>query len=397
MSKEKEIEELLTRNVEEILVKKDLESQLKGGKKLTIYYGVDPSGPIIHLGHAVVLRKLKQFQDLGHKIIFLVGDFTGMIGDPTDKGAARQPLTREQVLENAKTYKEQLEKIIDFKGRNSAEFRFNSEWNDKLDFREIIQLSHHFTVQQLLERDMFQERIKKEKPIHLHEFLYPLIQGYDAVVLEADVQVAGTDQTFNMLAGRHLNKTLKNKTNTVLSCPLLEGTDGRKMSKSFGNVIGVTDSADDMFGKMMSIKDELIIRYFELCTDRTVEEIKEITRKLKAGENPRNIKFELAKDIVTIYHSSKEAEKAAKEFEQIFKNKEKPTEMPKAKYMKGSKLVDVLVESNTVSSKSDARRLIQQKAVKDNDKVITDIDYKLEKGNHTVQVGKRRFIELSEK
>jgi len=393
----KEVENLLNRNVEEILIKKELESLLKEGKKLTVYYGVDPSGPVIHLGHAVVLRKLRQFQDLGHRVIFLVGDFTGMIGDPTDKGAARQPLTREQVLENAKTYKEQLEKIIEFKGKNPAEFRFNSEWNDKLNFREIIQLSHYFTVQQLLERDMFQERIKKEKPIHLHEFLYPLIQGYDAVVLEADVQVAGTDQTFNMLAGRHLNKVLKNKTNIVLSCPLLEGTDGRKMSKSFGNVIGVTDPANDMFGKMMSIKDELIVRYFELCTNRTNEEIKEIAKKLEGGENPRDLKFELAKDIVTIYHSEKAAEKAGQEFEKIFKNKEKPTEMPKASFKKGDKLVDVLVESKTVSSKSDARRLIQQNGVKDNDETVTDIDYTLDKGKHTVQVGKRRFIELSEK
>jgi len=393
----KEVENLLNRNVEEILIKKELESLLKEGKKLTVYYGVDPSGPVIHLGHAVVLRKLRQFQDLGHRVIFLVGDFTGMIGDPTDKGAARQPLTREQVLENAKTYKEQLEKIIEFKGKNPAEFRFNSEWNDKLNFREIIQLSHYFTVQQLLERDMFQERIKKEKPIHLHEFLYPLIQGYDAVVLEADVQVAGTDQTFNMLAGRHLNKVLKNKTNIVLSCPLLEGTDGRKMSKSFGNVIGVTDPANDMFGKMMSIKDELIVRYFELCTNRTNEEIKEIAKKLEGGENPRDLKFELAKDIVTIYHSEKAAEKAGQEFEKILKKKEKTTEMPKASFKKGDKLVDVLVESKTVSSKSDARRLIQQNGVKDNDETVTDIDYTLDKGKHTVQVGKRRFIELSEK
>ncbi|PIP30756.1 tyrosine--tRNA ligase, partial [bacterium (Candidatus Howlettbacteria) CG23_combo_of_CG06-09_8_20_14_all_37_9] len=222
--------ELLTRGIEEIYTKTELEKWLKEDKKLKIYYGVDPSGSIIHLGHAVILRKLRDLQKLGHKIIFLIGDFTGTIGDPTDRTAVRQPLTREQVLENAKSYREQASKFIDFEGSNKAEIKYNSEWLDKLNFKEIIELSANFTVQQLLQRDMFEKRIADSKPIHLHEFLYPLMQGYDAVSLEADVQIGGTDQTFNMLAGRQLSKQLKNKTNVVISCPLLEGNDGRKMS-----------------------------------------------------------------------------------------------------------------------------------------------------------------------
>ncbi len=391
MAKEKEIDNLLNRNVEEVIVKKDLEKLLSSGKKLRIYIGVDPSSPVIHLGHAVGLRKLKAFQGLGHKVIFLIGDFTGRIGDPSGKTKERVPLTIEQVQENSKTYLDQASKIIDIK---KAEIRYNGEWLDKLTFKDVVMLASNFTVQQMIERDMFKERLKTNKPIGLHEFLYPLMVGYDSVALDVDVEMGGTDQTFNMLAGRTLIKAMKGKEKHVLSVPLLLGTDGRKMSKSYGNVIGVTDPADDMFGKVMSIKDELIIQYFELCTDNNVDGI---SKRIKNGENPRNLKFELAKEIVTIYHSPKEAERAAHEFEQIFKNKEKPTDIPKAKYSKGSKLVDVLVESKTVSSKSEVRRLIQQGGVKINDKAVSDIDHTLEKGKYIVQVGKRRFIELSEK
>lgn len=390
----KEIEKLLNRNVEEVFVKKGLEKLLESGKKLRIYIGVDPSSPVIHIGHAVGLRKLREFQDLGHKVIFLIGDFTGRIGDPSGKTTQRVPLTIEQVQENAKTYLEQAAKIIDIK---KAEVRYNGEWLDKLTFKDVVMLASNFTVQQMIERDMFKERIKEGKPIALHEFLYPLMVGYDSVALDVDVEMGGTDQTFNMLAGRTLMKAMKGKEKHVLTVPLLVGTDGRKMSKSYDNVIGVNDAPDDMFGKVMSIKDELILQYFKLCTGRSDEDIKEITKRLKGGENPRNLKFELARDIVTMYYSSKEAEKAAKEFDQVFKEKGKPTDIPKAKYKKGDKLVDVLVASKTVSSKSEARRLIKQNGVKDNDKAVSDIDCKLERGKHIVQVGKRRFIELEEK
>jgi tyrosyl-tRNA synthetase len=304
------------------------------------------------------------------------------------------PLTEKQTKENAKTYLDQASKILNVK---KAEVRYNSEWLDKMSFKEVIELSGNFTVQQMIERDMYKKRLKKGKPIGLNEFLYPLMQGYDSVVLDVDLEIGGTDQTFNMLAGRALMKTLKNKEKHVMTMPLLLGTDGRKMSKSYGNVIGVTDPADDMFGKVMSIKDELILQYFELCTDRSDEEVKNIAKQLKKGDNPRDLKFELAKDIVTIYHGKKAAQKAADEFEKIFKKKEKPTDMPRAKFKKGDKLVDVLVSAKVVDFKSEVRRLIQQGGVRVNDKVIGDINYKLEKGKHVIQVGKRRFIELSEK
>lgn len=394
MGKEIKINKLLERNVEEVIVKKDLKKLLLSNKKLRVYIGVDPSSPVIHIGHAVGLRKLREFQDLGHKVIFLIGDFTGRIGDPTDKDAQRIPLTEKEVLDNAKTYLDQASKIINTK---KAEIRYNAEWLDKLTFKDVVMLAGNFTVQQMIERDMFKERLKAGKPIGLHEFLYPLMVGYDSVALDVDVELGGTDQTFNMLAGRTLIKALKGKEKHVLSVPLLLGTDGRKMSKSYGNVIGVTDPANDMFGKVMSIKDELIVQYFTLCTDKTDDEIKAISKKLKTGENPRDMKFELARDIVTIYHGEKEAVKAAQEFEKIFKKKEKPSEMPKASFKKGDKLVDTLVGSKIVSSKSEARRLIQQNGVKDNDNVVSDIDYILTAGKHVIQVGKRRFIELSDK
>ncbi len=389
---EEAVEHLLTRNVSEVIVRKDLKKALLSGKNLRIYIGVDPSSPVIHIGHAVGLRKLKEFQDLGHQVIFLIGDFTGRIGDPTDKKAQRVPLTEKEVLENAKTYLDQAGKILDIK---KAEIRYNAEWLDQLKFEDVVKLAANFTVQQMIERDMFQERLKGGKPIGLHEFLYPLMVGYDSVALDVDVEMGGTDQTFNMLAGRTLMKALKGKEKQVLTVPLLVGTDGRKMSKSYGNVIGVTDPANDMFGKVMSIKDELIVQYFTLCTDRTDEEVKKIEKDLKDGENPRDLKFQLAKDIVSLYHGEKEAEKAAAEFEKIFKNKEKPSEMPKASFKKGDKLVDILVNAKIISSKSEARRLIQQNGVKDNDRTVTDIDYALDLGKHVVQVGKRRFIELN--
>ncbi len=391
---EEAVEHLLIRNVSEVIVKKDLKKALLSGKKLRIYIGVDPSSPVIHIGHAVGLRKLKEFQNLGHQVIFLIGDFTGRIGDPTDKKAQRVPLAEKEVLENAKTYLDQAGKILDIQ---KAEIRYNAEWLDKLKFEDVVKLAANFTVQQMIERDMFQERLKGSKPIGLHEFLYPLMVGYDSVILDVDVEMGGTDQTFNMLAGRTLMKALKGKEKHILTVPLLVGTDGRKMSKSYGNTIGVTDPSNDMFGKVMSIKDEIIVHYFTLCTDRTDEDIKKIEKGLKGGINPRDLKFQLANDIVTLYHGEKAAERAAAEFEKIFKNKEKPTDMPRGTFKCGDRLVDVLVTEKVVSSKSDARRLIQQNGVKDNDSIVENIDYKLETGKHIVQVGKRRFIELSER
>jgi tyrosyl-tRNA synthetase len=389
-------QELLTRGVEDIIVKAELERALEEGKKLRIYYGVDPSGPIIHLGHAVHLRKLQKFQELGHKIIFLIGDFTGMIGDPTDRTAASQPLTREEVLENAKSYKKQVSRFLKFEGNNAAEIRFNSEWNDQLNFKDVIELASRFTVQQLLERDMFQKRIADQKPISLHEFLYPVVQGYDAVMLDADMQMGGTDQTFNMIQGRHLMKALKNKTQMVMTLKLLEGTDGRKMSKSFHNIIAIEDDPNEMFGKLMSIKDDLIMQYLLLTTDLPMGEIDMIRIDLENGMNPRDAKIILAKAVVTMYHSEKDAEEAAQNFENIFAKKELPKDMTVVDIMdKEWPIVELLSYAKLAPSKSEARRLIDQGGVRIDGAVIGDREAIIRPNDGMiVQVGKRKFIKI---
>jgi tyrosyl-tRNA synthetase len=391
-----DLKELLSRGVEEIITKSEVEKALKSGKKLRIYYGVDPSGPVIHLGHAVILRKLGKLQELGHKIIFLIGDFTGMIGDPTDRTAVRQPLTREQVLENAKTYKKQIEKFLELKGKNPVEIRFNSEWNDKLNFKDIIELSARFTVQQLLERDMFKKRMAEQKPISLHEFLYPVVQGYDAVMLDADMQVGGTDQTFNMLQGRQLMKSLKNKIQMVMTFKILEGTDGRKMSKSFNNVIAITDEPNDMYGKVMSVKDELILQYFELATDVPMAEVKKIAAELESGKNPRDLKARLAAEIVNLYYGEEAAKKAAENFQKTVVMKEIPEEIPEVKLEKKTMpLVDIIVAQKLAPSKSEARRLIEQGGVRVDGAVIGDRDAVIDPiSGMIIQVGKRKFIKV---
>jgi tyrosyl-tRNA synthetase len=390
------LEELLSRGVEEIIVKSEVEKALKSGKQIRIYYGVDPSGPVIHLGHAVILRKLSKLQEMGHKIIFLIGDFTGMIGDPTDREAVRVPLTREQVLENAKTYKKQIAKFLNLSGKNAAEIRFNSEWNDKLSFKEVIELASRFTVQQLLERDMFQKRMAAKKPISLQEFMYPIVQGYDAVMLEADMQVGGTDQLFNMLQGRQLMKSLKNKNQTVMTFTLLEGTDGRKMSKSFNNVIAIEDEPNDMYGKVMSVKDELILQYFELATDVPMAEVKKVSKELESGKNPRDLKAKLAYEIVKLYHGEKAAEKAAENFQKTVVNKEVPTDIPAVDLLKKPMiLADILVNNELAPSKSEARRLIEQGGVKVDGTAITDRGAEVTPyTGMVIQAGKRKFIKV---
>jgi tyrosyl-tRNA synthetase len=287
------IEQLLTRRVVEIFPSRDeLEKLLRSEKKIKIYLGVDATGPIIHVGHAVQLQKLREFQDLGHKVILLLGDFTGRIGDPTDKSAARQQLTREQVQENLTTYVEQASKILDFESKeNPPEVRLNGEWWDEKSAADLIEIAASFTVQQNLQREMFQRRLAENKPIRLHEFLYPILQGYDAVAMDVDAELGGTDQTFNMLAGRELVREYLNKEKYVLTGPLLEGLDGRKMSKSYGNVVGVSDPPYDMYGKLMSLKDDLIVRYFELVTAVPEAEVEEIARQLASGAvNPMQVK-----------------------------------------------------------------------------------------------------------
>jgi len=390
-----QIEEILTRRVQDVVKADELKNWLTSGKKIRLYLGVDPSGFKLHLGHAVVLQKLKEFQQAGHEVILLIGDFTGMIGDPTDRDAARKPLTRKDVLKNAKDYQTQAARILNFKGKNAVKIKYNSKWLDKIDFTDLIPLASNFTVQQLLERDMFQKRIKSDKPIHLHEFLYPLMQGYDSVAMDVDLEVGGNDQLFNMLAGRTLMQKMKKKTKAVLTCPLLLGLDGRKMSKTYNNTIDLDESANEMFGKIMSMNDELIVNYFELATDEPKEVLDKVKKDLEAGANPRDLKVQLAKAVITMYHDGKQAEEAELEFNKVFKDKNKPTDIPEVENPGKVVLINFMVGNDLTDSKNNARRLIEQNAVSLNDKKISDKAAEIEfNAGDILQVGKRKFIKI---
>ncbi len=391
------IEELLTRGVENIYPKREfLEERLKKGDELTIYLGIDPTGPCLHIGHAIQLMKLRQFQQLGHKVILLMGDFTGMIGDPTDKSATRKQLTYEQVRENLKNYKEQASKILDFEGENPVDVRFNNDWLGKLTFKEVIELAAEFTVQQLLVRDMFDKRMKEGKPIGLHEFLYPLMQGYDSVAMDVDVEVGGSDQIFNMLAGRTLMKSLSGKEKVVVASSLLADPTGVKMGKTEGNMITLIDSPQDMFGKVMSWTDGMILGGFELCTIVPMEEVDKIKKELEGGMNPRDAKMHLAREIVTLYYDEKAAKQAEEEFKNIFQKGGKPDEIELKKLSQTKwKLVDLLAETGLTSSKSEARRLIEQGGVRVNDEKVSDKEMEVEIKKETLlQVGKRKFLRV---
>jgi tyrosyl-tRNA synthetase len=391
----KKIEELLTRGVERIFPSRDfLEARLNEGKQLSLYLGIDPTGPDLHIGHSIQLRKLRQFQNLGHRVILLIGDFTGMIGDPTDKSATRIRLTREQVLKNAEKYKEQASKILNFGGKNPVELKYNSEWLGKLDFTHVIEIAAHFTVQQLLERDMFEKRMTEGKPIHMHEFLYPLMQGYDCVAMDMDGEVGGNDQTFNMLAGRDLMKAMGGKEKFVITDKLLADPTGKKMGKSEGNMITLSDSSDEMFGKVMSWTDGMIVGGFELLTDVVMEDVVAISKSLIREEvNPRDVKARLAREIVGFYHGEKEAQAASDRFDQLFQKKETPNEIPEVTVKGSMKISDVLVEVGFASSKSDARRLIDGGGVKVNDVVVEDQDLVVRSGA-LIQKGKRYFVRV---
>lgn len=393
------IEELLTRGVENVYPSAGwLKKELKKGEPLTLYLGIDPTGSTLHLGHAIVLKKMKEFQDLGHKLILLIGDFTGMIGDPTDKSATRVSLTREQVLKNAENYKKQASQFINFSGVNKAELKYNSQWFDKINFGELINIASHFTVQRLMERDMFEKRMEDGKPIHLHEFLYPLMQAYDSVVMDVDGELGGNDQTYNMLAGRELMKTMKGKEKFVLTTKLLVDPTGKKMGKSEGNMITLADSAQEMFGKIMSWPDELIVRGFELLTDVDMKEIKETEKGMKRGKvNPRDAKARLAFAVTEFYHGAKAAKKAQDDFDKLFQKKDVPDDIQEYQ-MKGKKqnVLDILVESKLTSSKSEARRLIDGGGVKVNGHAIEGYDVEIIPGKKGViiQKGKRHFIKV---
>lgn len=408
MVNDEKIEEVLTRGVEEIYPTKDaLKRVLLSGKKLKIYNGVDPTNPNIHIGNAVALWKLRDFQDLGHNIILLIGDFTGRIGDPSDKSATRPQLSREQVLDNAKTYKEQASKILDFDSKtNPCEIRFNSEWLESLTNKDVLELAANFTVQRMIERDLFQKRLAEKKPIGLHEFLYPLYQGYDSVAMKVDMEVGGRDQTFNMLVGRDLVKAYLNKEKFVLTTHLLEGVDGRKMSKSWDNGVNINDAPDEKYGKIMSIHDELIINYFKLATRVDLKTIAAIEKKLASGKvNPRDAKAELAREVVALYHGDKAATDAEKEFNKVFRDRELPTDITELKveekkdglsYGKAIDVLELLVTAKLCPSKSEAKRIILQKGFKIDGK--TWLDWKTSvaiKKGMILQVGKRKTVKLT--
>ena len=388
MISNKKIEEVLTRGVENIYPNRQtLERVLRSGKKLRIYCGIDPTGKL-HLGHAAVLGKLRQFQDLGHEVIVLIGDFTATIGDPTGKYATRKMLSREQVLAYAKNYKKQIRKILDF-SKSNVRFLHNEKWTNKLRPIDMLAIASKFTVARLLERDMFQKRIKAGTDINVHEFLYPIFQAYDAVTMDVDMQIGGNDQTFNMLAGRTLIKKMKNKETFVLTTKLLVDPTGKKMGKTEGNMINLDEEAKEMYGKIMSWPDNLTILGFELCTHIPMAEVKKIT-------NPRDAKARLAKEIVRLYHNEKAALSAEEEFEKVFKEKKLPTKIPEVKVSeKNLNILDLLTRTKLASSKSEAKRLIFQKGVKIDGKVQNDWRKAIEtKKGLIVQVGRRKFVEL---
>ena len=385
---------LLERGVAEVIVREDLEKKLASGKKLKVKLGIDPSGADLHIGHMVVIRKLREFQLAGHEIHLLFGNFTGQIGDPSDKLNSRPPKTQKELESNAKKYIDQVSKVLDVK---KIKVVWNADWLGKLTFADVVKLAQSFTVHQMLERDMYQERIKKNNPIYMHEFLYPLMQGYDSVALEADLELGGTDQTFNLLAGRPIQKAYGQEPQCVLTVPLLIGTDGKdKMGKSLNNYISIDEPPREMYGKVMSITDELIPNYFELATDLPLEEIAEIKKALKEGANPRDLKMQLARELVTFYHSKKDAEKAEQEFVNMFQKKELPDEID-TKKLKESKwnIVDLIAETDLVSSKSDGRRMVEQGAVKIDGEKSTSIEEEIDiSSEKLLQVGKRKFLKV---
>jgi tyrosyl-tRNA synthetase len=373
--------------------KAEVKKLLEAGKRLTVYFGIDPTGPTLHLGHFINLRRLQLLQGLGHKVILLIGDFTATIGDPTDKSATRKQLTREEVLANCKLYKEQMSRVIDLKGSNAAELKFNSAWLGKMLFADVIELASHFTVQQMLERDMFEKRIEEGKPVYVHEFMYPLMQGYDSVAMDVDGEIGGNDQTFNMLAGRTLMKEIKGKEKFVITNTLLTDPSGKKMGKSEGNMLALTDSPEDMYGKVMSWTDGMIVPGYNLCTDMPDEEVKKIENAMKKGENPMTFKRELALRIVAWLVGMDEAKAAAEHFTTVHQEHARPEDMPELKLKAGMTLVDALVASGLCSSKSDARRQIEQGGVKVDDQIMKDAMTKLGKGA-VIQKGKRYFVKL---
>jgi len=388
---------LIERGAEEILLETELRERLRSGRPLRVKAGFDPTAPDLHLGHTVLLNKLKQFQDLGHEAIFLIGDFTAMIGDPTGKSQTRPPLTRDEVIENARTYEEQIYKILD---PEKTLVMFNSTWMNAMSAADLIQLAGKYTVARMLERDDFSKRYKSGQAIAIHEFLYPLIQGYDSVALRADVELGGTDQKFNLLVGRHLQEAYGQKPQVVITMPLLEGLDGvQKMSKSLGNYIGITEPPEEQFGKLMSISDSLMWRYFELLSFRPMEEIEAWKRACAEGANPRDFKVRLALEIVARFHGDAAARRALEQFEARFRHGALPQDLEtvqvSASGADGIGIAHLLKAVGLVKSTSEALRLIQQGAVRIDGERIGDPKLRIPPGSlHVFQVGKRRFAKV---
>ncbi len=389
---EEMMERLLQKTVE-VITTDELIDKIKKKKKLRVKLGIDPSAPDIHLGHAVVLRKLREFQDAGHTGVLIVGNFTAMIGDPTGRSRTRPQLTREQVEENIKRYREQVFKILD---PDRTEFLYNNDWLGEMKAKDVIELASKYTVARMLERDDFSKRLKEQKPLHIHEILYPLFQGYDSVYVKSDVELGGTDQKFNFMVARALQVEFGLEPQVVITMHLLEGTDGvRKMSKSYGNHIGISDPPFEMFGKIMSIPDSLITKYFYLCTDYSEDKVKEIEERMKKGENPRDWKFTLAQEIVKIYHGEEAAKSAGEEFNRVFKNKEVPREMPVYLLKEEKRLMEIVVEAGLLSSRSEYRRKLKEGAIYLDSERVKDINFALKPPcDKVVKVGKKKFLKV---
>lgn len=384
---------IISKGVDEIIGLDELKEKLAKNKPLTVKLGLDPSAPDIHLGHTVVLRKLRQLQDLGHNIVIIIGDFTGKIGDPTGKSKARKALTTKQVLENAKTYEEQIFKVLD---KKKTKVNFNSEWLSKMNFEDVIRLGAKMTVARMLERDDFKKRYENQMPISIHEFFYPLMQGFDSVEIKADIELGGTDQRFNLLMGRMLQKEFGQEPQCIIMMPLLEGLDGiNKMSKSLGNYIGIDEDAKVMFEKIMTIPDELIVKYFELVTDIHPDEVEKIKELLRDGTNPRDIKMQLGREIVELYHGKDAVKDAEDRFKLVFQRKEIPDDIKCVEVSKENlDLAEIITNNLLVKSKNEFRRLVVQGGVKVNGEKLGNIEDLILSEEMIIQIGKKKFIKI---
>lgn len=386
------IPEILTRGVEHLLPGTDTLAKLMSEKKIRVYLGIDPTGNFLTLGHSVVLRKLQQFAEAGHEVILLIGNGTVRIGDPTGRDSTRPELTNEQIQENFKTWKEQASKVLDF---NKIKIVYNGDWLDKLSYFDMVKLLAQTTVQQLLERDMFQDRMKNGLPIHGHEIMYPLLQGYDSVVLDVDLEIGGSDQLFNMMMGRQLQRSMNNREKWVLTTPIINGTDGRKMSKSYGNFVALTEAPNDMYGKLMSVADNEIITYFTVLTNTPMSEIESMQQSIANGENPMSFKKRLAFTITEMYHDTSAAQTAQENFERTVQNKEVPDEVPEVVVESTATLGQILQQCMPEESNSNLRRLLEQGAVSLNDEKLSDANQTLTITDSAIlKVGKRRYFKL---